>query len=697
MSSTLYADEPVTFEAVVHDTEDPASSLAVTWRSSVDGELFVEPVFQGDGRVVVEGWLAAGDHELSVSVTDSAGDADTDQVDVRVFATNALPECELIFPVDGQVVATGEPLELLGTATDANVAPERLRVIFSSHQDGVIGAEVPDALGWVSETWSAPAPGIHLLTMTAIDERDAVCVQTIEVTASTPPMLVIVSPSDGDRIGLDEGVTLSGTAADPEHPAALLQMAWSSDIDGPLPAPGINTVGSFWSAAHLTSGDHVLTAMVSDPDGLTASQRVSVRVNHVPVPPVVTIAPNPAWTDDPLSAEVLVDATDPEGDPVTLSWAWKRVGPDEPIMWTGSMLPVAYTTGGDVWEIHAVPFDGFDYGDSAVATLVIGNTPPQVGDVQVQTSGLTTDGETLACAADNVVDLDGDLVELAWSWVVDGVDLGLDAEQLDPSWIEVGSLVQCGATPTDGQDWGSAVWSEVVEIVAPTLENWVTWCPEVVDSPEDLSEFNVRGYDVQEDLGVRPLYQHLRERALQYVGSCADDCEMFEDCEVIDCPASGGVVSYSTSYIEFPWYNDWYDWERNDLWVVTFASGATFELSVASEGLSTTDSQSSSTSFTSAWTGVISSSLPDEEQVQGTFSSWGDDDFRTGNTASWTSATCAWTWWSEDWDATLGFRVELLEPEPHVLEVEDLWSYAEATLDGGPVSVVDPQTWGPIP
>jgi hypothetical protein len=119
-------------------------------------------------------------------------------------------------------------------------------------------------------------------------------------SASVPdaaPALAITAPADGTLVRPGSPVTLAATASDREEGDLTAQIAWSSDLTGPL------GTGSPLGVV-LPAGTHRVRAEVADGLGQSAAAEVAVIVN---TPPVVTIS-------QPADGTVIG-----EGTPLTLA------------------------------------------------------------------------------------------------------------------------------------------------------------------------------------------------------------------------------------------------------------------------------------------------------------------------------------------------------------------------------------------
>lgn len=88
----------IAFNAQVSDRETPADQLQVTWRSSVDGQLFSGPAGPSGRSAFNRSDLTRGLHVISVSVTDPDGNVTRDSVQVH----NDLPATVALHPITTQ-------------------------------------------------------------------------------------------------------------------------------------------------------------------------------------------------------------------------------------------------------------------------------------------------------------------------------------------------------------------------------------------------------------------------------------------------------------------------------------------------------------------------------------------------------------------------------------------------------------------
>jgi hypothetical protein len=92
---------------------------------------------------------------------------------------------------------------------------------------------------------------------------------------NNPPVVTILAPTANASFASGATVSMSGTSMDPEHGNLASGIQWYSNLDGYL--------GSGASLARVLSGGiHTLTAVSTDPDGLSSQKSVQLTVALAP-------------------------------------------------------------------------------------------------------------------------------------------------------------------------------------------------------------------------------------------------------------------------------------------------------------------------------------------------------------------------------------------------------------------------------
>jgi PKD repeat protein len=164
--------------------------------------------------------------------------------------------------------------------------------------------------------------GNYVATLTVSDGRGGTGTANVGINVSGTP------PANRPPIAAASGNPTSGTA-----PLTVqFSSTGSSDPDGdPLTyswAFGDNTTGTGPSPSHqyTAGGNYVATLTVSDGRGGTGTANVGINVSGTPPanrPPVAAASGNPTSGTAPLTVNFSsTGSSDPDGDPLTFSWAF---------------------------------------------------------------------------------------------------------------------------------------------------------------------------------------------------------------------------------------------------------------------------------------------------------------------------------------------------------------------------------------
>ncbi|MFH1469813.1 MAG: Ig-like domain-containing protein [Pseudomonadota bacterium] len=291
-----------------------------------------------------------------------------------------------------------------------------------------------------------------------------------------------VTPSDGSGTGdpvdsneitvENSAPSIAGVAIspDPATTGDTLTCAWSgfSDPDGDADAStatwtlnGGAAGGGTTLSATIARGD-VVVCTVTPSDGSDAGTPVTDTLtvgNAAPSVTAVSLSPTTAYTSTLLTA--VVSSTDPDGDAVSVSYAWTVDGAS--VAATGATLDGAtyFDKHQDV-VVTVTPSDGIDTGAPvASAAVTILNTPPTAPTVSIDPSDPEEGTDDLLCQVDVAsTDADGDTITYVMDWDVDGTFYSGTATTTWPgdtvpaTATTAGEVWTCSATPDDGDDYG---------------------------------------------------------------------------------------------------------------------------------------------------------------------------------------------------------------------------------------------------
>ncbi len=299
---TLAADDP---------DDDPLSLSDVT--AAPGGIVSAVP---GDDLSIALEALASGQTTLSVTVADPAGASVAAEVVITVPEPENRPPtlrdpASVTLPVGQTTVITlaandpdGDPLSL----SDVTAAPE-----------GIVSVVPGNDL---SITLEALASGQTTLSLTVADSDGATAAAEVVIIVPEPennaPRVNVPGP-----VSLDVGQTrvLTLQASDPDgDPLSISDVGVSMPgVLSASPGQGVEV-----SLTGLAPGQAGLNVTVQDTAGATASAEIIVTVNEAAPPPnqgPSITPPDPLTLSQGGSVTLEVQASDPDGDPVSITTA----------------------------------------------------------------------------------------------------------------------------------------------------------------------------------------------------------------------------------------------------------------------------------------------------------------------------------------------------------------------------------------
>ena len=388
----LPANEAPSIDSV-EITPDPATavdalSCAYTGFTDPDGdadashyEWFINDVSTGTGDSLSEGYVK-GD-AVTCTVTPNDGTIDGESVSDTITIDNAQPTIDAV-EISPVPATTTDGLSCAYTGfEDADGDADASR--FEWQINGVsAGSGASLAAGYV---------GGDAVTCTVTPNdgtEDGAPISETIIIGNTGPEMTSVEISPDVGITAETVLTCTATASDADGESLSIDYSW--DIDG-VAAGTTDTLDLFGTGA-ISGQTITCTATATDGDGETDTGTDSVLIeNSLPVIDSVTLSPAEVYTNDTITATV--SASDPEGDGISLSYAWYVN--DALVTWPSSSI-----SGVDFFDKHdevyviVTPDDGTESGDAvASATITVLNTPPTAPVVSIEVEESCPEGWSL--------------------------------------------------------------------------------------------------------------------------------------------------------------------------------------------------------------------------------------------------------------------------------------------------------------
>jgi PKD repeat protein len=356
--------QDIIFSGAGLDAKDGTlTGRSLVWTSSLDGEI-------GKGTSFILNNLSEGKHTITLTAINDKKKSRDASIDIEI--TFNLPPTLLSLNAD----PTEYQAPFLCTFTaDAFDEDGTIRSYFWDFGDGN------------SKTTSSGTTD-HLYTEGG--EFTAVCTVTdyygltdtgsilITVTLNTPPTVELLSPSDGAIFLVGSELTFTGSAKDTYDDPDELTYIWESSLDGQISAEPSFTTNA------LSIGVHIITLAVTDTNGASTEQLISIIINS---PPTAAITSPENGRIYLLNDEILFSGSGEDTEDNTL--------PGDSLVWTSSIegqigTGTSFSTSTLKPGIHTVTLtvtDSYGAFDTTSITIIINQPPtasitsPKTGDI----------------------------------------------------------------------------------------------------------------------------------------------------------------------------------------------------------------------------------------------------------------------------------------------------------------------------
>lgn len=293
----------VTLDASGSQAPDAGGQI-VRYEWDLDGNGTFE-ADNGLNAVKVAQFNAPGTVGVRLRVTDDTGA--TAVIVKNVTVDNRPPVADLKAPTP---VVAGVPAILDATgSTDVDGSVDSYA--FDLDGDGVYETNMGPT-GTVQRTFLAP--GTYTVGVEVHDNTGAITTKTISVPVTAAPTAALSASATSLRPRQTVTLDASGSA-DSDGTIA----GYRFDLDGDGTYEKDNGTNPVASTSFTTLGLHTLRVRVTDNAGATAAASVVVNVVDIAPVPVLSVAPNPAYTGTPVILDAAA-STDPDGTIARYEW-----------------------------------------------------------------------------------------------------------------------------------------------------------------------------------------------------------------------------------------------------------------------------------------------------------------------------------------------------------------------------------------
>ena len=340
------------------------------------------------GTSVNHTYVNEGSYVITVTVDDGDGGVDTSSVTVTI--DNVAPVLGLT--TIPNAADEGQLLSFTTSATDVGINDTLTYVWDMGDGNTVAGANV---------TYTYPDNGVFTVTVTVSD--DAGATDTSSSVVQVNNVAPTIDSMTGDLAGFEgQLLSWSGTASDVGL-ADTLTYFWDF-------GDGTTATGTQADHAYANEGQYVVTLTVTDDDGGSTSQTLTVQVANIA--PVITAVVAPGG-DEGAPIAMTVTATD-AGVNDTISYTWDF---GDNVFDTGASVTHTYTDDA-TYFVTVTAMD--DAGDVGVATIevVVDNVAPVITSMVALPSANPEEGDEIDLDATATDQGSDDIPDLVFTWDV---------------------------------------------------------------------------------------------------------------------------------------------------------------------------------------------------------------------------------------------------------------------------------------
>jgi hypothetical protein len=208
----------------------------------------------------------------------------------------------------------------------------------------------------------------------------------------------------------------------------------------------------------------MLTACAEEPrpaaTGPTEAQMLDAADNHPPRIASVHFEPAEPVANEAVRA--VVNASDPDGDPVKFLYAWEVAGHE---VGRGTQrLVLDGASRGDDFQLSVVATDGRTESEPFRIRATVANRPPRVERMTVEPETRITTGMTLVIRPEGSDDDDDDL-SFQYAWTLNGEPMDHAGPEFDTRSLTRGDIVNVAVRAHDGFDTSEPLFAPEFQVV----------------------------------------------------------------------------------------------------------------------------------------------------------------------------------------------------------------------------------------
>lgn len=232
--AVLVLGQSASFAGTLGDADEPATDLALSWTSTIDGTLSSAAADSSGFTGFSTATLSAGSHVITLATMDELGASCADSVSIKV---DSAPIVVIDSPADATHTTYGDELRFAATVADAEEGPTSLLLDWSSDVDGTLSTAPADSSGAAQFVLSTLSSGDHVVTLRATDSDGLYAEALVTLTVTCPELFY--ADVDGDGFGAGPAAP---DAPDCSAPGGWVADATDCDDSDPAVLPGAQEV-----------------------------------------------------------------------------------------------------------------------------------------------------------------------------------------------------------------------------------------------------------------------------------------------------------------------------------------------------------------------------------------------------------------------------------------------------------------------